>query len=107
MGGRAAAGAAVAVWCGLLAGAGVPLAVVLPALVLLPPLALVAWRGPDRVGTLALLMAVVLAAAARGSASRAALERERACIGGADLVARIQGRVTEPPLRAAAEPLAV
>jgi competence protein ComEC len=107
MGGRAAAGAAVAVWCGLLLGAGLPLAGALALLVLLPPLALIAWRGPDRVGTLALLLAVALAAAARGSASRAALQHERACIGGADLVARIEGRITEPPLREAVEPLAV
>jgi len=100
-------GAAIVAWCGLLAGAGLDPAAATYALLLLPPLALVAWRGPDRVGTLALLLALALGAAARGGAARAALERARAGLPGAEALARIEGRVTEPPLREAAEPVAI
>lgn len=107
MGGRAAVGAAIVAWCGLLAGAGLDPAAAIATLLLLPPLALIAWRGPDRVGTLALLLALALGAAARGGAARAALERARADLPGAETLARIEGRVIEPPLREAAEPVAI
>jgi competence protein ComEC len=107
MGGRAAAGVAVAMWCGLLAGVDLPPVAAAGAWLLVAPFALVAWRGPDRVGTIALLLAVIIAAASRGGAAHAALERERACLARGELMARIEGRITEPPLREAGEPLAV
>ena len=107
MGGRSAVGAAIVVWCGLLAGARLALPLALGATLIVPPLALIAWRGPDRVGTLALLVTLALGAAARGAAAHAALERARVGIPEAGVVARIEGRVVEPPLREAAEPIAV
>src|SRR5262245_41547195 len=107
MGGRAGVGAAIAVWAGLLASARLGLPTMLGIALLLPPFALVAWRGPDRVGTLALLLALALGAAARGSASHAALERARAGLREPDTFMRIEGRIVEPPLREAAEPIAI
>ncbi|HEY2954897.1 MAG TPA: DNA internalization-related competence protein ComEC/Rec2 [Candidatus Eisenbacteria bacterium] len=98
-------GAAVAVWCGLLAGAGIGAGAAIGALAAALPLGLIAWRGPDRVGTLALVLALALGGAARGGASRAALERERARVPAA--LVRLEGRVVEPPLREAPEPSAI
>src|SRR5437667_327289 len=73
MGGRCAVAAAVAVWLGLVLGARLDAHAALLALTPLLPLAWLARRAPDRVGTVALLLALTLAAIARGAAGRAAL----------------------------------
>jgi len=99
--------AAVAVWLGLLAGGSTGAPGALVALVLAAPLAALVCRAPERVGTVALLMALVLAAMARGGAARAALEHGAARLA-ADAPARwLSTRVAEHPLREAGEPLAV
>ncbi len=107
MGGRTAVGAAVLVWLGLLAGAGVGAALVAPLLVGALALVPVAARRGARGATPALLLALVLAALARAGAHRARLELERDAIERGGEWFRIEGRIEEPPQRASGEPLAV
>ncbi len=107
MGGRCAIPVAVAVWLGLLWGARLDTVAGALALGIALPFALVAWRAPDRTGTVALLVAFALAATARGAAHRAALERARVGLDLPDALFRVSGRVVEPPQRESGEPLAV
>jgi competence protein ComEC len=106
MGGRCAGAAAVVVWCGLAAGPGCRTVAILLVLSLTLPLAWLAHRAPPRVGTVLALLALLLAALARGGAARLALER------GADRLVEpapprwIVARVVEHPLRESGEPIA-
>ncbi|OGF04050.1 MAG: hypothetical protein A2W00_11765 [Candidatus Eisenbacteria bacterium RBG_16_71_46] len=93
-------------WLGLLPGGGGAAAATV-ALLLACAFGFVAWRGPDRVGTVALLAALLLAGFARGAAGRAALERERARFVAHDGLYAVAARVVEPPRREAGEPVAV
>src|SRR5207248_10859541 len=70
MGGRSAVAAACAAWLGLLLGAGHGTATALAALGIALLFAALALRAPDRVGTVAVLLAVLLAGSARGAAHR-------------------------------------
>ena len=106
MGGRCAVGAGVAAWIGLLAGAGAGSIAALAALVVAAPLAALAWRAPDRVGTLALWLALACAGMARTGALERRLECERRALP-SDGTAWVEGRVCEPPLRQSEEPVAV
>jgi competence protein ComEC len=107
MGGRTAVACALAVWAGLLAGARAEAAAVAGLLAALLPLAGLAWRGPDRVGTVALLAALTLAAAARGGAHQRALEAGRRPIARHGPWFRLEARLSDPPQRASGEPVAV
>ena len=106
MGGRCAVGAVVVAWVALLLGRSLSPAFAPAALATAVPFAWIAWRGPDRVGTVALWIALGLAAAARAAGVEARLDGEREALA-ADGVAWIEARVCEPPQRQAAEPLAV
>ena len=107
MGGRGAVGAGVAVWAGVLVGAGlaVPLAAVAIVLALL--LVLLAWRAPPHTGQAATLLALLLAAGARGAGHRAVLDCQRVQLARGGSHFRIEARVAEPPPREAGEPVAV
>lgn len=107
MGGRCAVAVAVMVWCGLSLGRGLgPIAVVACLVLALPP-AWLAGRAPVRVGTVLVLMAIALAATARGGAARLALDHGASALA-ADAEPRwIQARVVEHPLREGGEPLAI
>jgi competence protein ComEC len=107
MGGRCAVSAAVAVWLGLLLGHGLGPAPVALCLVSLAPLGWLACRAPDRVGTAALLLALVLAGAARGGAAEAALSHGPAALADGLPARWIHASVVEHPLREAGEPLAI
>jgi competence protein ComEC len=107
MGGRCAVPAAIAVWLGMMCGPGRSPAAALAALAALMPLALIAWRSPDRTGTLALVLALALAGGARGAAHHLALERARLALAPPGALIRIRGRVVEPPLRESDEPVAI
>src|SRR5436309_544692 len=100
MGGRCAVAAAVAVWLGLALGSGLapPAAVLVPGLLgLLPPLAWLALRAPDRVGTAAALLALTLAGVARSTAGRAALDHGPAALGDDAQLAWIRVQVIDHP----------
>ncbi len=107
MGGRAAVGAAVAVWLGLLWGAGAGFAAAVVALAIASLGALVAWRAPDRLGTLALIAALGFAAAARGAGHALVLAAERRAIAPVTGTFWVEARLCEPPLRAGGEAVAV
>ncbi len=107
MGGRTAVAVAAMVWLGLLAGTGLSPRTCGTVLGFALALAPIAWRGPVRTGTAALLVAVALAAAARAGAQRAVLAVERAALVRAGGFYRVEARVTGPPLRASGEPVAV
>ena len=98
---------AVAVWSGLWVGASLGLPGVACAVALAVPLAWLSWRAPDRVGTVALLLALGAAAAARGGAHRAALDRTRQALGAPDVLFRIAGPVVTPPELESGEPVAI
>ena len=107
MGGRCAVAIAAMVWLGLLAGRSLGLWTSCLFLAIAIPFAWLACRAPDRVGTLALLLGLGFAAAARGGLSQRALVR------GADALPDdppgrwIHARVLEHPLREGDEPLAI
>jgi competence protein ComEC len=107
MGGRGAVGAGIVVWAGVLAGmgAGAPAGWTLVALAAL--LAALAWSAPPRTGAVAALLALALAAGARGAGHHAWLDRQREGIERSGGLERLAGRVTEPPPREAGEPVAV
>ncbi|HEY6100267.1 MAG TPA: ComEC/Rec2 family competence protein, partial [Anaeromyxobacter sp.] len=104
MGGRTAVGAAAALWLGLIGARTTPL--VIAATLLVIPLAWLAWRAPDRTGTLALMLALACAGALRGAAHEAALGRARERLARGPELVRAVARVIEPPLRESGEPLA-
>ncbi len=98
---------AAALWLGLACGAGFGRTAALIVMGVAPVFAWLAVRSPDRVGTVALLVAVVLAGMARAAGHELRLERERAWIPQQDRPWRIEARVAEPPAREAGEPEAV
>jgi len=104
MGGRGAVPLAVAVWIGLLAGGSRHPPAILLALAAVA--AVLAWRSTGARASHALLLAVALAAAARGAAGHAMLDRERAAIHD-DAPVRLCGRLAEPPLLESGVALAV
>ncbi len=107
MGGRCAVAVAAAVWIGLWVGRDltpVPVAVSLGALA---PLAWLARRAPDRVGTVVTLLALVLAGAARGGSWREAYQHGVRDLGREAAPRWIRGRVEGHPLRDAEEPQAI
>ncbi|MBI1797899.1 MAG: ComEC family DNA internalization-related competence protein [Candidatus Eisenbacteria bacterium] len=94
-------------WLGILAGRGsTPMAAV-SCLAAALPCAWLAARAPARVGTAALLLALGLAAAARGGLSRAALDHGAAALGDDEPPRWLHARVVEHPLREGGEPLAI
>jgi competence protein ComEC len=107
MGGRSAVAAAVGVWLGILWGttAGVFWVTALVAVSL--GFGWLALRAPSRVGTLALLIALTLAGAARGGAHQRAIDVRRATLPDRDRPIWIEGRLVEPPPRESGEPAAV
>jgi competence protein ComEC len=107
MGGRCAVAGAAVVWLGLLVGRGVGPVPAFLCLLVLGPLAWLAGRGPDRVGTVALLLALALAGIARGGAGQAALWRAARTIGDDAPPRWLHARVVDHPLREAGEPLAI
>ncbi|MEK7823856.1 MAG: DNA internalization-related competence protein ComEC/Rec2 [Candidatus Eisenbacteria bacterium] len=107
MGGRCAIAAVVAVWLGLLVGRGLGLVPVALCLVSLAPLSWLACRAPDRVGTVALLLALALAGVARGGSGQAALLHGPRALEDGLPPRWIQASVVEHPLREAGEPLAI
>ncbi len=107
MGGRSAVALAVALWLGLIAGAHAGQGTALACAVLASVFGWLGVRAPDRVGTLALLVAVALAGAARGAGHERVLARDRAAIADQDRPWRIEARVAEPPARESGEPEAV
>src|SRR6266705_716067 len=92
MGGRSAVAPAVAVWLGLACGAGLGPVAALTAMGAALVFAWLVVRAPDRVGTVALLISLALAALARGAGHR---------------TWRVEARVVEPPARESGEPDAV
>jgi competence protein ComEC len=107
MGGRCAVAAAVAVWLGLLIGRGLgPVSVAL-CLVALAPMAWLACRAPDRVGTVAVWLALALAGVARGGAGQAALSHGPRTVEEGSPPRWIRAWVVEHPLREAGEPVAI
>jgi competence protein ComEC len=107
MGGRSAVAAAVVVWVGLLIGQGVGPAPALLCLIALAPLGWLACRGPDRVGTVALLLALALAGVARGGAGQVALWRAAVTLDDDGPPRWLRASVVDHPLREAGEPLAI
>ena len=107
MGGTSAVAVAVALWLGLIGGAGAGSVAALACMAVALAFAWLSVRAPDRVGTVALLVAVVLAGAARGAGHELRLARERAWISDQDRPWRIEARVVEPPARESGEPEAV
>lgn len=107
MGGRCAVAAAVAVWLGLLIGRGVGSVTVALCLIALPPLAWLASRAPDRLGTLAVWLALALAGVARGGADQAELSRGSGSFADGSPPRWIQACVVEHPLREGGEPVAI
>ena len=97
---------ACATWLGLLIGPGHGAGVVVAALILALACGWLAQRAPSRVGTLALLAALLAAGMARGAAHRLLLVRERAAFGDPARPLRIEARVVAPPARASGEPSA-
>ena len=98
---------AVALWLGLAAGAGLGAGAAAAAGVAAAACGWLAARAPDRVGTLALLLALGLAGAARGAGHCARLASERAWIGETDRPWRLSARVVAPPSRESGEPEAI
>jgi competence protein ComEC len=107
MGGRCAISAVVAVWLGLLVGRGLGLVPIALCLVSLGPLAWLACRAPDRVGTVGLLLALALAGVARGGAAQAALSHGAPALADGLPARWIHASVVVHPLREAGEPLAI
>jgi competence protein ComEC len=107
MGGRGAVAAAAVVWCGMLAGGALGTGGVLAALLVATLAAALSARAPDRTGTVAILLALLLAGSARGGGHRLALERSRAAVGDGERLFRITGHVLEPPQRESGEPIVV
>ena len=107
MGGRCAVAAAVAVWLGLLLGARLGTHAAGLALGSLIPFAWLALRGPDRVGTVAVVVALALAGLARGAAGHAALVHGPEALSDDPAPRWIRAQVVEHPLREAEEPAAV
>ena len=99
--------AGIVVWAGVLAGAGLAVPWAGALLVLALPLGLIAWNAPPRVGAALTLLALALAAGARGAGHRAVLEAERAVLARGGTFYRITARVAEPPPREAGEPVAI
>lgn len=105
MGGRTAGMAAVAVWAGLALGAtAAPVAAWGAGALALAFLAL-ARRAPDRVGTVAVVLALGSAAIARGAAGRAALEAASRDLRDDRPAAWLSARVVDHPWIEAGEPL--
>jgi competence protein ComEC len=100
-------GWAVAVWLGLLAGPSLGILGAGLGLALAPCLAALSLRAPDRVGTLALLLAVLAASAARGAGHHLRYERAAETVGAESRVSWIRARIVEHPWREAGEPIAV
>ena len=107
MGGRCAVGVAVVVWCGLASGRAFGPFPVAACLILALTLAWLASRAPVRVGTVLVLMALTLAAMARGGAGRLALEHGVGLLDSPSVPRWIRARVAEHPLREGDEPLAI
>jgi len=95
---------ALALWAGLEV-AHVP-TLVIAAIALCVPCAWAGVRLQGRAAGAALLAAVACAAALRGAAHQAVLERARAALD-EDALYRVDARLVEPPLRESGEPLAV
>jgi len=96
---------AVAVWIGVLSGRALGAPAFWAGAALAIPFAWLGLRAPDRVGTLALLVACFGAAAARGGAS----ERRLDALAGASVFEEhavwVRGRVVDHPWREAGEPV--
>ncbi len=107
MGGRGAVLAGIVVWVGVLLGAGLGVPLALAALVCGLLFAFVAWGAPPRVGATMALLALGLAAGARGAGHRAVLDRERLALERGGSFYHVVARVAEPPPREAGEPVAV
>jgi competence protein ComEC len=107
MGGRGAVPVGIAVWLGVLLGASLGAAWAWGALALVPALAWLALRAPERTGAALALLAIALAAGARGAGHEALRARERTALGAAGAIRRLEGRVAEPPPREGGEPAAI
>jgi competence protein ComEC len=107
MGGSTAVAIAAALWVGLLLGARAGTFAAWAGALAAIPLAWLAWRGPSRVGTVALALAVLCAAVARGAATRAALEAGSHSLAHQGEPAWISARVVDHPWRDGEEPLAL
>jgi len=109
MGGRAAVAVVVAVWAGLACGAGAGVLTWIAGCggVALA-LAALAARAPQRVGTVAVLLALFSAGLARGGGHHARLAQQRGALpADGDALVRVTARLVEPPLREAEAPSAV
>jgi len=104
MGARGAVAAAVAVWLGLLGGAGLGPRAALACAAAALALGGLGARAPDRTGTVAVLAALLLAGLARGAGHRAWLEHQRLLVRDEERPWRIEARIVEPPEREAGEP---
>ena len=98
---------ALAAWAGIVLGGGLGVPGALAALAAAVLFAALAVRAPDRTGTVALLVALVLAGAARGAGHGALLSCQRAAIEADGTPWRIEGRVAGPPPRESGEPTGV
>jgi competence protein ComEC len=106
MGGRCAVAAAACVWVGLLIGRGLSPVAGAAAVSALAPLVWLARRSPPRVGTVAMLLALLLAGSGRHVWWREASQRG-AFLVEADVTPRwIHARLDDHPLREAEEPWA-
>ena len=90
-------GATLAAWAGLLFGMGSAGSEAAIALGLMAPCALYGWRGSGSGATLAALIALALAAVARGDAHRVTLEAARGYLADSERLYRIEGEVIAPP----------
>src|SRR5512143_2231061 len=107
MGGRGAVVAGVAVWAGILLGAGLGVPAACTLLVAALLLAALAWSAPPHTGAVLTLLALAFAGGARGAGHQAALRAQRGFVARGGDFYRVAARVVEPPPREAGEPVAV
>lgn len=98
---------ALALWAGLALGRGAGPLAALALLASAAGLAALAWRAPPRTGALLVALVALLAGAARGAASHAALEARRAAIPAAGAFVRGDFVLEEPARRESGEPVAL
>ncbi|HYM81895.1 MAG TPA: DNA internalization-related competence protein ComEC/Rec2 [Candidatus Limnocylindria bacterium] len=107
MGGRCAVMAALVTWAGLLVAASMSASGTAPACLAASVLLWLAWRAPPRTATLAVLLALALAAGARGAMCRERIERAQATAGAPEVPEWIRARVLGHPWRESGTPVAL